>query len=242
MEGGLAIIFVAVVVIGSVLKSLRGVWAPRRSGRYRSNSSYKRGPAWENHNNGQRSASNAEPTLATFPPKQNLSDPRDQLSAVSRVGFEPVPLLNRSEARLLPLLESIVRSANSGHRVMAQTSLGEVIRPSNDKSSKEDQDAAYASINSKRLDFAVIDRFGILRLAVEYQGHGHYRETSFMRDAVKREALRKAGIPLLEIAADFRREDVIRDVCQRLDVSNPSEGRARTSPDSRQSPWPKSGP
>jgi hypothetical protein len=99
---------------------------------------------------------------------------------------------------------------------MAQTSLGEVIRPLAGSESKEDQDAAYASINSKRLDFAIIDRFGILKLAIEYQGDGHYRETSFMRDAVTREALRKAGVHLLEVASEFQREDIIREVTQKL--------------------------
>jgi hypothetical protein len=183
----------------------------------------------ENHAYGRGAASKGtdEATVAkVIPPvttptvsvRQNMADPRTQMEAVSRVGFQPVPLLNRSEARLLPLLESVVRSAKSGHRVMAQTALGEVIRPLQDGVSKELQDQAFASINSKRLDFAIIDRFGILRLAIEYQGHGHYHDTSFMRDVVKREALRKAGVPFLEISADYRRDDVIREVCRVLNI------------------------
>ena len=40
-------------------------------------------------------------------------------------------------------------------------------------------------------------------LAVEYQGHGHYQNRAFMRDAVKREAVRKAGVPFLEIPAEY---------------------------------------
>ena len=40
-------------------------------------------------------------------------------------------------------------------------------------------------------------------LAVEYQGHGHYQDRAFMRDAVKREAVRKANIKCLEIPAEY---------------------------------------
>ena len=40
-------------------------------------------------------------------------------------------------------------------------------------------------------------------LAVEYQGHGHYQNKAFMRDAVKREAVRKAGIEFLEIPVQY---------------------------------------
>lgn len=117
--------------------------------------------------------------------------------------FEPVPLLNREEARLLPLLETTVREAGDGHRLMVQTSLGELIRPSQTQGTTEDRRRGFASINSKRLDFAIINRFGYLVLAIEYQGSGHFQTQSFMRDAVKREALRKTGIAMLEIPTRF---------------------------------------
>lgn len=86
---------------------------------------------------------------------------------------------------------------------MAQTSLGELIRPKSGTASEDDRSAAFASINSKRLDFAIIDRAGRLAVAVEYQGSGHHKGTAFMRDAVKREAIRRAGIPFIEVEPDF---------------------------------------
>ena len=49
----------------------------------------------------------------------------------------------------------------------------------------------------------MIDRTGMPALAVEYQGHGHYQNRAFMRDAVKREAVRKAGVRFLEVPAEF---------------------------------------
>ena len=132
-----------------------------------------------------------------------LGDPTAQMEFISKVDFEPRRLLNRSEYGILRILENIVREIDDGHRVMAQTSLGEIIAPRSASGSDEARDLAFRSINSKRLDFLVIDRTGMPALAVEYQGHGHYQNRAFMRDAVKREAVRKARIRFLEIEAEF---------------------------------------
>ena len=132
-----------------------------------------------------------------------LGDPAAQMEFISRVDFEPRRLLNKSEYGILLILENVTREIGGGHRVMAQTSLGEIIAPRTASGSDEARDLAFRSINSKRLDFLVIDRTGMPALAVEYQGHGHYRNRAFMRDAVKREAVRKAGVRFLEIPAEF---------------------------------------
>jgi hypothetical protein len=140
------------------------------------------------------------------PAPLNLRDPGQQMHAIAQVGFETVPLLNRSEARLLPALEAVVRKHGDGHRLMAQTCLGEILRPKGADLTDRQRDDAYFSVNAKRLDFAVFNRFGYLVVAIEYQGHAHYHATSFMRDAVKREALRKAGVPFLELEAGITPE------------------------------------
>lgn len=105
---------------------------------------------------------------------------------------------------------------NAGFRVMAQISMGEILRPSDKRATAEQRDLAFRSINSKRLDFAIFNRFGKLVLAVEYQGSGHYRRTSFMRDAVKREVLRKASVAFLEIEAGYDASDVAARVRETL--------------------------
>ena len=156
-------------------------------------------------------------TTLAFPLSTNMQDPKQQMEAVACAEFEITPLLNREEARLLPLLESCLTQVKSGHRVMAQTSLGEIIRPKHSGLTQDQQRAAYASINSKRLDFAIFDRFGRLTIAIEYQGSGHYQAKSFMRDAVKREVLRKAGVPYVEVKKDFSHDDVAREITQLLD-------------------------
>jgi hypothetical protein len=95
---------------------------------------------------------------------------------------------------------------------MAQTSLGELIQPRENTGNRAARKNAYASVNSKRLDFAVVDKYGLLALAIEYQGSGHYHQTTFMRDAVKREALRRADVRLYEINKIWTPEEVERNV------------------------------
>lgn len=131
----------------------------------------------------------------------------EQVRTVEDSGFERRPLLNSEEARLLPVLERAARELGQGHRVMAQTSLGEVIRPTD-----RNDWAAQAAINAKRLDFAIIDRWGMLACAVEYHGTGHYQDSAALRDTVKREALRKAGVRMIEVHPGFSPEDLRREV------------------------------
>ena len=80
---------------------------------------------------------------------------------------------------------------------MAQVAFRELIKPRSE--SKKKWALANASINSKRVDIAVIDKFGLPTAILEYHGSGHHHKDSFIRDAVKREALRRAGVPSLEI-------------------------------------------
>lgn len=154
-------------------------------------------------------------------PSNRLAEPTAQIEFISKVDFEARPLLNRPEYRILRILEAVAQDIPGGLRVMAQTSLGEVLAPQPASGSQEARDLAFRSINSKRLDFLMIDAYGMPVLAVEYQGHGHFTDTTFMRDAVKREALRKAGIRLLEVPAVFDTEDLEREVRKAL-PSNPT--------------------
>ncbi|HEX8215278.1 MAG TPA: DUF2726 domain-containing protein [Allosphingosinicella sp.] len=79
-------------------------------------------------------------------------DAAEQLRCVMAAQFEKQPLLNKSEARVLLAAERAVREVNQGWRVMAQVSRGEVL--------KSPDGAAYRAINTKRVDFLIIDRNG----------------------------------------------------------------------------------
>lgn len=146
--------------------------------------------------------------------KWNLSDPKVQMEAVAEADFAPQPLLNKEESRLLPILDATIRDLDAGHRVIIQTSLAEVISASG--ASNDIRRRGHASINSKRLDFGVVDRAGLLKVAIEYQGSGHYDKRTFQRDAVKREALRKAGIPMMEVGKDFSPDQVRTELATHL--------------------------
>lgn len=127
----------------------------------------------------------------------------DHMRLVAGAEFERTPLLNRSEARILPILEGIAREVGRGYRVMAQVSMGEILCAKGSNGSRDHRAEANRAINAKRLDFAIFDPRGLVVAAIEYQGSGHHLGSeAFMRDAVKREALRKAGINLVELQPD----------------------------------------
>jgi hypothetical protein len=129
------------------------------------------------------------------PPVEDLraSDAVRQLRIVMGADFAARPLLNKSEARVFDELCEIVMRCRPDWRVMAQVSLGEILR------SKDAE--AYGCINSKRVDMLIVDENRRPRHAIEYQGNGHYQGTAAARDAVKKEALRKAGIGYHEVVA-----------------------------------------
>jgi Protein of unknown function (DUF2726) len=120
-----------------------------------------------------------------------LSDPAQQLNAVMAASFQKRRVLSGSEYRVFKIIEDEMATWGKGHRVFAQTCLGEVLQSS--------EESAFRSINSKRADILVVDRGGWPILAVEYQGEGHYQNMAAARDVVKKEALRKAGVRHLEV-------------------------------------------
>lgn len=123
----------------------------------------------------------------------DLRDVGAQLFAVMAAPFQKQRVLSSSEYHVFKIIEDGVVTARRGYRVLAQTSLGEILRSPSPN--------AFRSINSKRVDILVIDRGGWPVLAVEYQGSGHYQGTAAARDAVKKEALRKAGVRYIEVSA-----------------------------------------
>jgi hypothetical protein len=141
-------------------------------------------------------------------PKQ--PDAADQLRIVMGADFTIRPLLNKSEARVFKELDRIVIGCNPGWQVMAQVSLGEILR-------SKDADA-YRCINSKRVDLLLVDEDCQPRHAIEYQGGAHHQGTAAARDAVKKEALRRAGIGYHEVVAGHTTPSELRRLVERLVV------------------------
>lgn len=126
-------------------------------------------------------------------PERQALDAADQLRLVMEAAFQSRPLLNKPEARLFRELDRMVIARNPDWQVMAQVSVGEFV-------ASDDPDACLC-INSKRVDLLLVDGDCRARHAIEYQGTGHHQGTAAARDAVKKEALRKAGIGYDEVVA-----------------------------------------
>ena len=133
----------------------------------------------------------------------------EQLKVVSRARFSSRSLLNKSEAKVFDALDKAVIARNPRWQVMAQVSLGEFL-------ASPDKDA-FLAVNSKRVDFALMDADCQVVHALEYQGSGHHTGTSAAaRDAVKKEALRKAGIGYHEVVAGHTTPSELRALVDRL--------------------------
>lgn len=138
----------------------------------------------------------------------DLKDVGHQLDAVMAAPFQKRPVLNRSEYRVFKIIEDDIAAAHRGYRVFVQTCLGQVLKSRNSN--------AFSSINSKRVDILIIDRGGWPVVAVEYQGSGHYQGKAAARDAVKKEALRKAGVRYIEVCPSDSDEQIRSRVCEQL--------------------------
>jgi hypothetical protein len=125
------------------------------------------------------------------PPIADTSDAALQLNAVMAGAYQKRRILNRSEHRVFRVIDEEIAAARKGFRLFAQTCLGEILT--------SPDEAAFRAINAKRVDMLIVDQGGWPALAVEYQGPDHYQGNAAARDAIKREALRRAGIRTIEI-------------------------------------------
>ena len=191
-----AVLFVGAVIGIQFEKAL--AWERRAKWRRRNGSHWKKGRAADKG----------------WPPKHDplpskAPDAADQLRTVMQADFAPQPLLNKSEARLFKAIDKQVLGMRPDWQVMAQVSLGEIL--------KCEDKAAYACINSRRVDLLIVDEECRPLHAIEYQGRGHFNgaHATAARDAVKKEALRRAGIGYVEVVAGDTPAE-LRQVGERL--------------------------
>ena len=118
----------------------------------------------------------------------------EQLKAVMKADFQWRAVLNKPERRLLKCIDQVLAEEKPGWRAMGQVSLGEILY-------SRDKDAFWA-INAKRVDLLIVDGDCRPLHAVEFQGTGHHGspETA-ARDAIKKEALRRAGVGYVEVVS-----------------------------------------
>jgi hypothetical protein len=187
------LIFVVVFLVAvTVLKELL---RPAKSrGRFRRKSGWKHRPA--------------QGVVGQGGQDEALANASEQLRRVMAADFKSRALLNRPESQVFKALDAAVIARNPSWQVMAQVSLGEFL-------SSPDRNA-YAAVNSKRVDFALMDAECRVRHALEYQGNGHHQGSAAARDAVKKEALRKAGIGYHEVVAGHTTPAELRRLVEKL--------------------------
>ncbi|MBK5933212.1 uncharacterized protein DUF2726 [Rhodovulum imhoffii] len=123
----------------------------------------------------------------------------NQQRFVDQADFYPrKPVNPEAYKAVFSVVERTLAEITPKHRLLAEVSMGSFLGTSNEKGTRGQQNLAFRSINSKRVDFLVIDEFGYPKLVIEYHGSGHFQGSAEARDEVKRRALKRAGIPLLE--------------------------------------------
>jgi len=196
------LLLIAVLALGAVL----GIGVERLvEGQKRA----ERRAYWQGRNTGKRGGRfGAVGSGGKAGPADPCAIATSQLACVMGAEFRARPLLNRPEAKLFKALDAAVIARNPGWQVMAQVSLGEFLQ-------SPDRDA-YGAVNAKRVDFALMDPESRVTHAIEYQGSGHDQGTAAARDAVKKEALRKAGIGYHEVVAGHTTAGELRRLVERL--------------------------
>ena len=147
----------------------------------------------------------------------SLGDSASQLRHVMAATFYKKKVMNKSEYKVFKVVESEIHAQRNGCRVLSQTSLGEIVGTDNEK--------AFASVNSKRVDILIIGPYGDPLAAIEYQGSGHHQGSAAARDAIKREALRKAGVHFLEVLENHTAEEIthlVRRLFQQPEPARPA--------------------
>ena len=143
---------------------------------------------------------------AMTPPAGTPLDAADQLRLVMGAPFAPRRLMSKSEARVFYAAEAAIRDQGLRWRAMAQVNLGEVLSSPDAR--------AFGAINSKRVDVLLVSSSGDPMAAIEFQGEGHYQGSAPARDAVKKEALRKAGVGYIEMTPQHAPEDLHREIAR----------------------------
>jgi Protein of unknown function (DUF2726) len=152
----------------------------------------------------------AMPSQVALVPVQNQTgDARQsQIQSVIRAEFVKKRIMNFSEYQLFLQLDAMFQGQPAGFRMFPQVPLGGLIE-------SEDREAFF-SIMHKRCDFVIVKRNGEPAAVIEYQGYGHFQNNSAQRDEMKRLALKKAGVPTIEVIPDYQWERVQWEIRKEL--------------------------
>ncbi|GFE97872.1 hypothetical protein DmGdi_29450 [Gluconobacter sp. Gdi] len=150
--------------------------------------------------------------------ENDLSDPQNQLRFIDECSLKAVPPVNREAVRVLYAIDEWIKDMQPDWRFAFEVAMGGFIKTPYAPDDPR-QKRAFKSYSGKRVDFLLIDRFGNPVLVVEYNGSGHdLSGDADARMAVKRLALQKAGIPLLEIPERMGKLDILAALSEKVGV------------------------
>ncbi len=137
---------------------------------------------------------------------------QSQIQNVIRADFFKKRIMNFSEYQLFLQLDAMFQGQPAGFRMFPQVPLGGLIE-------SENRDAFF-SVMHKRCDFVIVRRNGEPAVVIEFQGYGHFQNNSAQRDEVKRIALKKAGVPTIEVIPDYEWPQVEREIWKELGIQS----------------------
>lgn len=153
----------------------------------------------------------------------DISDARNQLRFIGQCDLQPRRPVNREAVQVLYALDEWIKTNQPGWRFGFEVSMGAFIRTTANNPKDQKLKDAFSSYNSKRVDFLLIDRYGKPRLVIEYHGSGHELSgDASERMQVKRLALARAKIPLLEVPERTPKADIVRAISTILSWSDTS--------------------
>lgn len=133
---------------------------------------------------------------------------------INQCNLRAVPPVNREAVKVLYALDEWIKKYQPEWRFAFEVSMGSFIK-TDYLPEDPHQKQAFSAYSSKRVDFLVIDRFGEPVFVIEYNGSGHNLSgDADGRMAVKRLALEKAGIPLLEIAENTSKSEILIELSE----------------------------
>lgn len=141
------------------------------------------------------------PKTTSVPSEWQKSSPTtdDRLSALRSTSISIKKPINREAYKVLVRIEKILEADAPKARVLAEVGMGAFLTTTGQGDLLPEDKLAFSSFNAKRVDFLVIDGLGQPSFIVEYQGSGHHLGAAAERDMLKREAIRRARIELVEI-------------------------------------------
>lgn len=141
--------------------------------------------------------------------ENDLKDTNNQIKFIAQCTLRATAPVNKEASLVLYTLDEWVRSNQPTWRVSFEVGMGAFIKTPYEPENRISA-SAFSSYNSKRVDFLVVDNCGFPKLAVEYHGTGHdLSGDATDRMNVKRLALERARIPLIEIPANTSKAGIL---------------------------------